>query len=102
MLFYQRSGGDLMNISYNSFDYEPTHIIPVIASFTTCGQIIPLYVRINSHSYRVHSYYVKSKFAHRRNFSCQLTCDDKNLIPISLTYYEQEGVWGIPAPQNSS
>ena len=34
-------------VSYTNFDYEPTSIIPVIASFDSQGHISPLWVRIN-------------------------------------------------------
>lgn len=82
-------------ISYTSYDYDPTTIVPVIASFTTDGHISPLYVRIHGDSLKVDTFWVRSRFKNKIEFHCKVI-DQDCLKPIILTYYLNEGVWGIP------
>ncbi|MCR4895943.1 MAG: hypothetical protein K5891_04100 [Lachnospiraceae bacterium] len=81
--------------SYTSFDYKPVTPVPVIASFDSQGHVAPLYVRMEGTPLKVDTYWVKSSFAHVTVFSCQVQ-RGKHLIPLLLSYYQQEGVWVIP------
>lgn len=81
-------------VSYTSFDYKNTELIPVIASFDDSGHIRPLYVRINDKAYHVHSYWVKYAFSNITQFQCKIE-DQDTLRPLLLSYYHREGVWGI-------
>lgn len=82
-------------VSYHSHDYKPTDLTPVIASFDTEGHICPLYVRIHGESFKIDSFWVKYAFAHTIEFHCKIQ-DHGFLRPLVLTYYQSEGVWGIP------
>lgn len=81
--------------SYNSFDYKPIAVIPVIASFDTKGHIKPLYVRIGEKSYKIESFWIRHQFVNTTEFHCQILVDGYKK-PLLLTYYQSEGVWGIP------
>ena len=84
-------------VSYTSYDYKSMKVVPVIAYFDTEGHIKPLYVRIESNSYKIHSYWVKSCFVNVSEFHCQVL-DGDILRPLVLSYYQSEGIWGIPPP----
>lgn len=66
--------------------------VSVIASFNTNGHIKPLYVRINSESFKVYSSYSKQSYLGLLEFQCQIIDDDilKNLV---LTYNKRENIW---------
>ena len=81
--------------SYNSHDYVPVDIVPVIASFDDKGHIAPLYVRIDGCSYKVSSYWVKTSFSNSIAFNCQLI-DNDSLKPVMLTFFQDENIWTIP------
>ena len=82
-------------VSYTSFDYKPVNIVPVIASFDSEGNIVPLYARINGESYKIASHWVSSTFSNSLEYKCKVI-DGDSLKPLSLTYYRNEGVWTIP------
>ena len=82
-------------ISYTSFDYTTTMIVPVIASFDTQGHICPLYVRLGRASYKIESYFVHSKYSNITEFRCRIT-DGDSLKPLELSYYSVEGMWTTP------
>ena len=83
-------------ISYNSYDYLPVDCVPVIASFDGDGHVAPLYVRIKGRAFKVDSYWVKgSYYRNIIDFNCKIMDGDK-LIPLSLTYHQNESMWTIP------
>ena len=81
--------------SYQSFDWKPCTIVPVIASFDTHGHIKPLYVRINGASYHVESFWEKRTFSNISEFMCHLLINDC-LQAVALTYYHDSQTWTIP------
>lgn len=81
-------------VSYNSYDFSDTILVPVIASFDSEGYISPLYVRINGISMKIHSFWLKPTFSNPV-FQCQVI-DNDVLKPIILTYHPTENVWTIP------
>lgn len=82
-------------ISYTSFDYDSTMIVPVIASFDTQGHICPLYVRLGRIPYKVDTYFVFSKYSNITEFRCKIV-DGTSLKPLELSYYSVEGMWTTP------
>ena len=82
-------------VSYNSHDYMPVDVVPVVASFDSKGHIAPLYVRICGHIYKVDSYWIKKSFANSIAFNCMLR-DGDTLKPILLTYFQDETLWTVP------
>jgi len=85
--------------SFNSHDYLPVTIIPVIASFNKDGQIKPLYVGIDGVSYKIQSYWVRRCFSNQVEFSCKLLINNC-LKTIVMTYYLNECIWTIPNVTN--
>lgn len=81
--------------SYTSFDYEPVFMVPVIASFDAEGHIQPLYVRIMGERYKVHSYWVKTRYGDTIEFNCQLEYENRTM-PVLLKYYQRESIWTVP------
>jgi len=81
--------------SYQSFDWKPCTIVPVIASFDTEGHIRPLYVRINNASFRIESYWEKKSYANISEFMCHIL-DGDCMRAIALTYYHDSQTWTIP------
>lgn len=86
-------------ISYNSYDYTPVTILPVIASFSDDGHIKPLYVRIKGETYKVDSYWVRSQFRNQMDFNCKLIVNNF-LQPILITYHLDSCIWTIPKLQD--
>lgn len=82
-------------VSNNSYDYIPSNIVSVIASFDTDGHVRPLYVRINDDALKVHSSWLKPSFGGLMKFNCKVI-DQGFLKPLLLTYHKTEGVWTIP------
>lgn len=82
-------------ISYQSFDYAPVTVVPVIASFDTNGHIAPLYVRLDGESLRISSYWIRSRFANIIEFNCKVRKHNLEK-PLCLTYYKTEDMWTIP------
>lgn len=85
-------------VSYNSHDYVPVDIVPVIASFDANGHIAPLYVRIQGQSYKIGNYHVKCNYANSVSFNCNVI-DGDVLKPVMLTYFQDENIWTIPKRQ---
>ena len=85
----------MATVSYTSFDYAPVDIVPVIASFDSQGHIAPLYVRINSLSLKIESFWVSSTFHNVVEFRCKVS-DNGYLKPLLLRFHRQEGMWTIP------
>ncbi|MCR5101219.1 MAG: hypothetical protein K6B41_07670 [Butyrivibrio sp.] len=83
-------------VSYTSIDYISPHLVPVIASFDTAGEIRPLYVRIDNKSRKIHSYRIKNKFRNSIDFECQVEYEDR-IVRVIVSYYKSEDVWGIPS-----
>lgn len=81
--------------SFNSHDYMPVDIVPVIASFDSEGHIAPLLVRIEGNAYRIKSFWIKKSFSNTIAFNCQII-DNDCLKPLSLTYMQDESVWTTP------
>ena len=81
-------------VSYTTYDFSKVHIVPVIASFDTEGRMLPLYVRINGESLKVHSAWLQSEFS-KFVYRCQII-DQGILKPLVLTYHPHENVWTIP------
>lgn len=88
-------------LSFNSHDYLPMQIVPVIASFNDEGQIKPLYVGINGERYKVDSYWVRRSFSNQIEFHCKLIIENM-LKPIIMTYYLNECIWTIPNSPESN
>lgn len=81
-------------VSYTNFDYEPTSIIPVIASFDSQGHISPLWVRINGQAYKVESFWSTNYFRNIVDFKCKII-DGESIKPLALSFYREEGMWTI-------
>ena len=79
-------------ISSSSYDYKPYRSVPVIASFNPDGKIKPLYVQVEGSPRKVHSYWVRYRFANQIEFFCKLEIDGI-LQPLLLTYYINECMW---------
>lgn len=82
-------------LSYNSHDYLPLQIVPVIASFNDNGQIKPLYVALNGERYKIDSYWVRRSFSNQIEFHCKLIIGN-TLKPVIMTYYLNECIWTVP------
>ena len=83
------------HVSYTTHDHVPSTVVPVIASFDSAGHIRPLYVRINSEDFHVHSSAIKQSFPGITTFDCMLE-DNGCLKPLFLKYHRAEGVWTMP------
>ena len=88
-------------LSFNSHDYLPMQIVPVIASFNDEGQIKPLYVGINGERYKVDYYWIRRIFSNQIEFHCKLIIENM-LKPIIMTYYLNECIWTIPNSPESN
>ena len=93
-------GGDFTGgfVSYTSFDYDTTSIVPVIASFDAGGHIRPLYVRLGRSSYRIAECFVSSRYSGVTEFRCRIA-DGESLKPLQLSYYSREAMWTVPFAQ---
>ncbi len=80
--------------SYSTFNPACMTLVPVIASYSTAGEIRPLYVRIEDISYKIVSCKFISSVALLR-FKCQII-DNNILRPLELTYHPKEFIWTIP------
>lgn len=83
------------HVSYNSYDYAPVDIVPVIASFDSEGHIKPLYIRLHGESLKVHSFWIKPSFTNILEYSCKVL-DGDYLKPVVITYHPAECVWTVP------
>lgn len=70
-------------------------MVPVIASFDTDGNILPLYVRIHGEGLKIHSSRVHRVFSNIIEFHCKVI-DYNYLKPLILSYYIAENIWVIP------
>lgn len=82
-------------ITYHAFDYKKVTMVPVIASFDTDGNILPLYVRIHGNSLKIQSSRVHRVLSNIIEFHCKVI-DYNCLKPLVLSYYQAENVWVIP------
>lgn len=82
-------------VSYTNFDFDAALAVPVIASFDSEGRISPLYIRIHGESYKVESFWKKSRYANATEFNCRII-DHGQMKPVKLTFYAETGVWIIP------
>ncbi|MCI5504277.1 MAG: hypothetical protein SPI87_01430 [Anaerobutyricum sp.] len=83
-------------ITYHSFDDKQVIMVPVIASFDTDGNILPLYVRIRGNSLKVQSSHIHHVSPNIIEFHCRVI-DYNRLKPLALSYYQSEKIWGIPS-----
>lgn len=79
---------------YTDYSYKNPKKVSVIASFDAEGKIRPLYVRIGSESYKIATFWEKSRFINVTEFHCQIV-DGDTLKPVVLTFYREDGFWGI-------
>ena len=79
-------------ISKDNFDCTNSIVVPVIASFSTDGNIKPLYVRIYGASYKIDSSWMSCNFINTIDFTCKVI-DGDSLKPLLLTYHRKEGMW---------
>ncbi len=83
-------------VSCTSLDYIGAHIVPVIASFSTDGDIKPLYVRIDGQPRKIRSYKEKNRYHNGIDFACRIEMDDR-IIPVTVSYFKEEDKWGVPS-----
>lgn len=82
-------------VSHTSYDFKNSILVPVIASFDSEGHILPLYVRINGESFKIHSAWLKPGFYPTSTFQCQIE-DNGTIKPLILIYHQRESVWTMP------
>ena len=82
-------------ITYHAFNLEKVTMVPVIASFDTDGNILPLYVRIHGNSLKVQSSRIHHVSPNIIEFHCRVI-DYNRLKPLILSYYQSEKIWVIP------
>ena len=82
-------------VSNTTYDSSNILIVSVIASFDTNKHIKPLYVRINSGSFKIYSSWLKQSYQGLLEFQCQII-DDDILKNLALTYHKQENILTIP------
>lgn len=81
--------------SHGLKDSPHLQVVSVIASFDTDSKIKPLYVRIGSGSYKVHSSWAKPGRSDIIEYQCQII-DNDTLKPLQLTHHVRESLWVIP------
>jgi hypothetical protein len=69
--------------------------VPVIASFDTCGKIMPLYLRIDGKQCKVESCKIRNSLFNQIEYNCQVSCEGY-MRPLLLHFYSAENVWTIP------
>ena len=84
-------------ISYGVQDCRQLKIVSVISSFDTQGHIMPLYVRLNGESLKIHNATLLPDSTFQlRLFRCEVM-DQGAVKPIKLTYHVKEMMWSMPS-----
>lgn len=78
----------------NPIQIDSRTIVPAIISFDTKGNIVPLYIRVGTESYRIVTSY-RTYPESELFFRCQIEVDDR-LVETTLIYHKSEHVWSIP------
>ena len=84
-----------MHISNDLNNCTNLHVVSVISSFDCNGHIVPLYIRINGESLKIH----KSVLTHESTFSlltfkCEVI-DHNQLKPLRLNYHVYDLKWSV-------
>lgn len=66
--------------------------IQVIASFNTKGQVLPLWVKIGSMTFKIESCVLKSTQVHIYNFSCEII-DESIKKTIRIAFNARDCLW---------
>lgn len=82
-------------VSYRLNDCPHLKIVSVIASFNPGGDILPLYVRIDGESLKIHTAYQADSTYSLLHFNCEVMDYDR-VKPIKLTYHIGDHKWSIP------
>ena len=86
----------MKRISYTSYDYMQTNVVPVIASFDSEGHISPLYVRVQGEPFKIHSFWIKSSGRFNLiEYNCKLLKGNR-IMHLNLIYHQAENIWTIP------
>lgn len=67
--------------------------VPVVASFTSNGQIVPLYIRVDGISLKVQSCREKPSFMGSTDYACNIITQDSRIVPVTMKYLHVEHVW---------
>ena len=82
------------SFSSSIFDTPNIIIVPVIASFSSGGEVKPLYVRLNGISYKIYSSSPMHAARSKLKYRCEIV--DNNIVKfIELTYHLYECAWSI-------
>lgn len=76
----------------NILDTPNLRCVPVIASFSSNGEIAPLYTNINSIQLKIESFKIKNEFDLWIQFSCKVI-DNNIQKQIILIYNTREHAW---------
>lgn len=82
-------------VSHGLNDCPHLKIVSVIASFNPGGDIIPLYVRIDGESLKIHTAYQTDSTYSLLHFNCEVMDYDR-VKPIKLTYHIGDHKWSMP------
>lgn len=88
--------------SYNSVDFDEQKIIPVIVSYDTHGNILPLYIRVGEIPYKVLDARLKGEGPYSQNvhlFQCRIT-DGAGVKHVVIKYHKKEDLWSILTPKS--
>ena len=84
-----------MYVSHGLNDCPHIQVVPVISSFDCNGHVLPLYVRINGVSLKVHKAVLTSESTFCiLNYRCEVI-DNNQLKPLKLTYHAKEFKWSM-------
>lgn len=76
-------------------DNKRIRLVPVIASFDTDGNIVPLYIRFGEESLKVYNSVMSDSSTYKLFvFHCQVM-DGEIVKPVRLTYFLEDNVWAV-------
>lgn len=87
MPFYTPPADDALKI-----ENDPNYIVPVIASFSTNGDVQPLYFQFDDKTIKIFSVHWCKKQFNTYYFECTAMFDNF-LREINLTYYPDKNCW---------
>lgn len=81
-------------LSDPSYFPDSMTVVPVIASFDKCGNMLPLYIGIHGESFKILSSHQTSQYSFQK-FRCRVE-DHGTIRQVDLTYHPGECFWTIP------
>lgn len=95
--YYFKDGGKTLSgiISKTMYDKSWMTEIPVIVSFSTKGDMLPLYIRYEGERYQILSAQELEVIGPIKEFLCIINVYGRKK-QIKLTYYPREQIWTIP------